>query len=1312
LVVDRDFSFISYAKSVTILYRLWTPAMRDRELDEAVQLGIANREVIDLAKNWCAHLEVFGSGALLAEATGLPIGLGTFGCKYAKRGSNSAMDLRFIALDFHDDNCVGCPHRQPVRLPNLSQLVGERDRLQEERQQAVERELERQAALFGERLTRRADVRRLADAPCAGIVDLIDELDREYDVLTHEKLAKLAATVPERIDAAIRSLLYDLISSGGDGRTQAALDALISVETDTRKLTNAALAALGRNEAVRVAADIVASHLDDTFADGIEAALPAIFEIASPIREPFAPQVEPRFETLDRAFAMYPARCERTIDVLLRSESERDRKIAAGCIEHLVHIDPDLGRRLALVMIGSLMLPDGEFGEIDGARRAALRALAEAFKAAPEDLDSILQKAYSNRTARAPILDVYAHVCKDPTRYRAGSVASAPTIRKAFGRLLASMTEPELDREQLFTLMCFLRDEAKAHPDILVENAEALIGTVALLIASNPDESLRYPLLQAIIRDLPEIIRVAADAAPDRLLPLLVDLFEKTPPQEDELRASLLDMLVGAAKNRRVVADILPQVYGALLDSSVRVRAGAAHAYGAIAEFGVDDLPPLLHECFINLAADRYIAVHYAFADVLTRVHPPETFQPRIVWSLGVLISGYAAAKHDARYTTRLIEAFCVQHEGELGPDEITELLTIAEALPAEEAGQSVLAMRWKLRANPGWIATAARVAAREGLSTYRRRDLLAEVMRREPAVVVAHIDALRHAVLLRVQEIPMPRLRDDEDFVDPIVEKLMRAGEWAEAVRVLAEVEALYATSTYMIRRRTLTARQKAAVEIEAAKESDVRLQRAKEWLQDDGEMKLDLDDVIRVRLNSIAAFGQGLGCGHGEFTKLAAALNAMSSDIADAEIRQEYFNLTRIIDAFAFLIRWREATRTASEDGEPYRRAAIEAAKDVAKAESHFNAAGLTDRIRSIRDLDEIPALFREALAIAIPVPFSKTVRRPLTPPIDRYPASNATKHSDVTIAFARFELENKPVSEAQVIAPNRLHDLYLEVTVSDWPATAERLVIDVLSKEPHSTYDLPTFEFSRPPGDAPFRLTGKDRLVLHVAHSLLAAPLEFTYRAYFEPESKDLQVSVEGQRRLQVYAYDPKAEPLTGHEGIDRKLFDIRGTVRRISGSDAETESFMRLMVSLGSIAWRNLFPGGKWSEKSFQSELADKLRADTRVASELEEHPHAAGGVTDLSFRRIRVELKVAGKQAVAVLNAQAYANQISQYVAGSDRRTGVICILDSSPKQTAPGIVENDVDLLLVQPPGGSGVPIALGVVIIRANLRAPSTFSR
>ena len=129
--------------------------------------------------------------------------------------------------------------------------------------------------------------------------------------------------------------------------------------------------------------------------------------------------------------------------------------------------------------------------------------------------------------------------------------------------------------------------------------------------------------------------------------------------------------------------------------------------------------------------------------------------------------------------------------------------------------------------------------------------------------------------------------------------------------------------------------------------------------------------------------------------------------------------------------------------------------------------------------------------------------------------------------------------------------------------------------------------------------------------------------------------------------------------------------------------------------------------------FQSKMKELLRADPRIGSELEEHPHVAGGITDLSYHRIRIELKVEAEHFVTVPDAQKYLGQTTQYVAGSDRRFGVLCVLDCSPKKTAPGSVANDIDLLTVPPPANlSGIALLVGVVIIRGNLATPSDLSK
>src|ERR1700727_198251 len=119
-------------------------------IQKAIRIGEANKEVIQLAQNWCAHISVErrgGTGLVEAE-TGLPIGMRSFKCPYAAAQGFAGMDLGHIALDFYDRNCVGCKQRLPVRLPNLSQLVGERDMAQQHAQEAADREKARQLAKF------------------------------------------------------------------------------------------------------------------------------------------------------------------------------------------------------------------------------------------------------------------------------------------------------------------------------------------------------------------------------------------------------------------------------------------------------------------------------------------------------------------------------------------------------------------------------------------------------------------------------------------------------------------------------------------------------------------------------------------------------------------------------------------------------------------------------------------------------------------------------------------------------------------------------------------------------------------------------------------------------------------------------------------------------------------------------------------------------------------------------------------------------------------------------------------------------------
>ena len=215
---------------------------------------------------------------------------------------------------------------------------------------------------------------------------------------------------------------------------------------------------------------------------------------------------------------------------------------------------------------------------------------------------------------------------------------------------------------------------------------------------------------------------------------------------------------------------------------------------------------------------------------------------------------------------------------------------------------------------------------------------------------------------------------------------------------------------------------------------------------------------------------------------------------------------------------------------------------------------------------------------------------------------------------------------------------------------------------------------------------------------------------------PDVDSSQVFVQGQRHLRVQCFDPIRDPQSGYFEVDKRVLEVRDEVRRvIAVSDIELNNFLLLLTAVGGVAGQSLQDtifAQKISETEFQGEMKKLLRLNPRIGSQLEEHPHVAGGITDLSFRGIRLELKVESNQFVTEDVASRFIQQTAQYVAGSDRRLGMLAVLDCSPKNEAPGTAANDILAKMVQPPSGRGLPICIGVIIIRGNLAKPSDLSR
>src|SRR5690606_24713653 len=102
----------------------------------------------------------------------------------------------------------------------------------------------------------------------------------------------------------------------------------------------------------------------------------------------------------------------------------------------------------------------------------------------------------------------------------------------------------------------------------------------------------------------------------------------------------------------------------------------------------------------------------------------------------------------------------------------------------------------------------------------------------------------------------------------------------------------------------------------------------------------------------------------------------------------------------------------------------------------------------------------------------------------------------------------------------------------------------------------------------------------------------------------------------------------------------------------------------------------------SESTYQKETTKMLRNRSDIGEHLQGHPAAAGGITDLTFRDIPLELKVENNKILFPKDFKKYFNQTAAYAIGLGKRLGILSILESSPKKEPIGVVEDDIEVFI------------------------------
>lgn len=444
---------------------------------------------------------------------------------------------------------------------------------------------------------------------------------------------------------------------------------------------------------------------------------------------------------------------------------------------------------------------------------------------------------------------------------------------------------------------------------------------------------------------------------------------------------------------------------------------------------------------------------------------------------------------------------------------------------------------------------------------------------------------------------------------------------------------------------------------------------------------------------------------------------LENILSEIGRSEVEEQYRAFHNAVTIFLQLINWKFAIRNAEPEAQRY----LDSAKLIS---SEFEKSPYSDwfnkfleQIENLRTVEELGIIENLLKLWNLPLLLftnrqEKAVAGRQKLSFDVNPEVN--KKLETTVAFLKFEIDGKPAMNYNYLKPGISYDLTIEVRVSNWPEAAGALKLSPISIDKCVQNWLPTITLRKPQGKSPFNISRTMRIVLEIAHSFGSRPYEFIYAAEFENSINYPDVTIIGHRRLLLEGCDVASNPLTGFSNADTRLLQVRNKLRNFPGIGLmDISNTMIVLGGFGNIAGQalrdNIFPT-VISEKQFQKKVCEMLRSHSDIGEDLQIHPEAGGGITDLTFHGIPIELKVDDSKNLSSKDCDKFFDQTVAYAIGLGKQIGVLAVLDTACKNTPVGDLESDIEVFCHQSESHS--PVAIIVVIVRGVLPKPSSYSR
>ncbi len=1332
--------------------------LSEKEIDRTISQGQKNQRTVERIQNWCRNARIVRSGGigLIEQMYKVPVGLMGIECDHAPIGGIQSGNLEEVVIDFYMRNCEHCDKREPGHGPNIEPLIkahkeAEAARLQKE---VAYKELEAQK--LAERKLELEELRVLTGPEINEVIDLIEAIEKDEDENSGYKLVELARLAPETFSKSVVEFLEKQVLEDNNKLLTPALNTLLTLPIDPETKRKLAVKDASSYNFHEISIKYLEKITKTLSPEDVKAVLCSFTLEAFPIDGLISPKRKANTKPLLALATYHGELIKETLRKWLGSEEEFLVETALRTIFVIAPEHPALVKLFLREVFGKLLrhkilLPG--FSDITWGREklSVLRRTAgRLFRVFPDDADAILQKLLkdSDETARGEGARIYTSVLQEERGNPNFVIGEAQNI--AFKRVLwmaVDITDDTLNDEAtrfFFYVRTELLPIALTHLDAMVGAAATLsnkmksIGeNIAIETPKTGFEEIEKRQKRSLIYGLQGNL-VAWAFATSKLQGIdgvkrILALYTELPETETEMRSSMVAHLNELMDKPEYVNLVLPHLYTAMTSPEPLVRGNAATAIGKAPYELRRDFPELLFEIYLVFLTDPNIHVHKSAAHAL-KIHGfPENLKHQLAGYLINLILVYMREGTDGNFVVECLEQYvrgCLTDTQLLGNEGRFVVETI-DKLDDMNLCEAVKHLGYSLKNAPGFVKLCTKCLQGE-------RSYQMEVEKR-----IFHL--LHHVPRNRISEAADELVDTAKSFADShlhlagqIVVLLAKVECWAEAIRVCEHMLSVIPNTRLNLGIRLYFESLRQVCVFESARpEEKISIDEAEaDWstlLKDIRNEEKDSHSrssfsphspsstnhdeehpfhmSFSTRLLALRAVEQG----DVETMQAAATkIKDISAMFGNKHPSVELRTFSHVLNCLAFAQLWINAVRDADVNSERFRDAcrlrAKEALGERAENESTVLDSALSD-IAEINTPDSLNDL--KCRIMKTPLPFGVwTDEHGINFPVENT-GSEIPKH--IEVAFVKFEINGQPAKEIDTLNPNTIYDIKIDIRVSHWPNSADQLIVTPVSMEPSDTYELPTFVINRPTEDdekAPHTFNKTGRLLLKVPTAISANPLEFKYRAVFEPSHSEQPLEILGHRTLRIESHDPSSHIFSGYAEIDCKLLELRNDLRMLPGLPHKDISLaLEVCAGLGNLAGQalsdNLFPEGT-KEKEFQTEAIKALRSRPSIGENLELHPQTGGGITDLSFHRIRIELKAVPDSKIET-EIDKFVEQTAQYVVSSGKRIGVLCVLDSAKKTAAPPPAESRLRIIKKRI-GDRDVSIIL--LCVEGGLARPSDLSR